>query len=836
MLDIWAWLQGLRQGLYAWPLAHPFMIAATIALVLAYAVAATRMGPRDYSGNGITVGRAKQFDNRSLALVLEQLDKELQALNVLNQNFAQNIAAFQQQESTDWSATARLGALFAREGPPATAAPPAGKKAGKTEGESAKSASSEKTSKPDVATSDAAPTKPAWLPQFGVAAGDTLTDQINLAYQILNLRILNERALSDRLYEVGAPRLQTVLGFQVSIVPPRWASDCAAVAEIELKLKDSNEPIAIVAMIPQEKTYNAATLSSSASSLDGSVVSLPWKLGAAFGRRRNALFLHRDSVTVAFERNLRWYAGAFGMRDSDRTAFGRQRNAHRLNSPAKIRSEFRPVLGRRSVSPGARQMLAVAALPAADSSDANPPELSLHVRARTYWRRYHRRSQTTSVHWRWWPLSPNGPRQIKGPWYDLPILTTSKVETSLKPTIERLEWTDVGAGAVMVLVEGQNFFSGTEVTIGGERCHAGEGKLVLKSDRAMELHTSIDALMKGDAVLSGRFGSSMPLIRAAAPARGVNIEVVSVRRSPDGSQALLILILVAADQDARLRVADFERLPQAVIFLDDVLVPFPYWFENVGDDRVSVHAWTPGLKTSASVLFKVPLCGPDWAAWAPVVVDKPNLVRLGGGEVQVLLITGTTDFFDPNAHGGPDDPRQQDWTATLDRRYELGVNQEFVRVNRRQMSLTVPTVVLDQYDKLSLVLGDLNYLLDIPPAGRPQPVASLNSNQAAAVVMKGQSAIIDLEGVELTKVESATLAGTDLPFEVYAGGSRLRIFLGAAATANEGRLEVELAAGAAAPLKATVYVLERPPRDAGEPAGVLPVTPASGAAGGTYRR
>ncbi len=265
-------------------------IAATVYL---YRRAATRFGPHDFSANGVVVGRAKQFDNRSLTLILEQLDAALARLNVVSQSIAQNLGALQEQRSTDWSRSLSL-AYGAGDKPPA-----AGDGA-KGDGQSNKQAdgSADKADGGAAAkrNSPAASPPQGFAPQFASAAGDALTEQMSLAYQIVNL---NERALSDRLWGEGS-RLQVVLGFQVSINPPSWAKDCAAVVEVEVKVPDGVQPISVVAMIPQEKTYNVATLSSISDSLDGSVVSALWRAGASIGRRRNDIFSRRKARSTPF--------------------------------------------------------------------------------------------------------------------------------------------------------------------------------------------------------------------------------------------------------------------------------------------------------------------------------------------------------------------------------------------------------------------------------------------------------------------------------------------------------------------------------------------------------
>ena len=74
------------------------LVAATIT-VYAYRLIATWFGPHDNSSNGIVVGRAKQFDNRSLSLILEEVEASLKKLNVVGQPIAANSDVFQESRS-----------------------------------------------------------------------------------------------------------------------------------------------------------------------------------------------------------------------------------------------------------------------------------------------------------------------------------------------------------------------------------------------------------------------------------------------------------------------------------------------------------------------------------------------------------------------------------------------------------------------------------------------------------------------------------------------------------------------------------------------------------------
>src|SRR5919205_1862991 len=57
-------------------------------------------GPRDTTGNGITIGDAKAFDNRSLTLRIERLSNQLATLKVVNQNITESLTKTQSQVTT----------------------------------------------------------------------------------------------------------------------------------------------------------------------------------------------------------------------------------------------------------------------------------------------------------------------------------------------------------------------------------------------------------------------------------------------------------------------------------------------------------------------------------------------------------------------------------------------------------------------------------------------------------------------------------------------------------------------------------------------------------------
>jgi hypothetical protein len=371
--------------------------------------------PIDTTGNGITIGRAKAFDNRSLTLRVERLNASLESLKVVSQSFTESLSAFQEQTSGETTGSLVLG----MKGVPA-----------EKNGKEVRGGDEKKTA------SDA--TKFDNRLNIGLAASDILNDQLNLASQIFNLQLLLERSLTDRMIEKNS-RLQTVLGFQVSITPPRGYEDCVAVVEVAARMKSSSAPVpvSLVALMPQEKTYNAAALSSSERSIAGSAVARVLTVGFSDKRGTRQLFIHRDSDTIAFERDPRVLPALL----SDAAVFG---------------WEFRPVLGRHTVSAGTRQMLAFIAVPVEDKKDA--PKSVLEVKTRSYWRTYKRNWQTSAPNLSWLPWRVDRSANVESALQELETPNTAAIHEALSPKVTHIEWVNSGQGKATVIVQGRNFF------------------------------------------------------------------------------------------------------------------------------------------------------------------------------------------------------------------------------------------------------------------------------------------------------------------------------------------------------------------------------------------
>ena len=375
-------------------------------------------------------------------------------------------------------------------------------------------------------------------PALGANAADLLSDQVNLTYQILNLRMILERSLSDRLLSNGGPRLQAVIGFNVSIDPPRTANDAVAVVEVTLEpetASTSPDGMSLVALMPQEKTYNASNLSTKTRQFGGSAVVKVVQVGVTQRRRGQTFYLYRDTDTVAYERMVN---------GADKLQFGWM---------------FRPVLGRRSVSPGMRQMFAVVSLPEKDSESLTIP-LKLRVKVRTYWKKYDHETQTSYL-----PGQANRARvaaiaaslgfarpQIFGaPWVNtaeyggVDVKSVYRYQRELRPLILKAFWRSIGPKSAAVTIQGENFFAGTQVYLGDKAMSNPMEGLTIKSNETIDIITSLEALASGPGVLSGRYGGALPILipdPPGTPANGVELQRADVGASVGGKRRLKLFL------------------------------------------------------------------------------------------------------------------------------------------------------------------------------------------------------------------------------------------------------------------------------------------------------
>ena len=837
-------------------------------------------GPKDTVGNGITVGLAKAFDNRSLSLRIERLSNSLAQLKVVDQKATDNIGKLQGHTTRtltlDAKASVKPPIPATPEKPSATAAVVDG--SGNT-------------------TADATDKKPDPKTEISLAAGDILNEQLSLAAQIMNLQTLYERSLTDRLIGDKA-RLQTVLGFQVSITPPAGFENCAAIVEVAVQMKppkvsteqkgkteaqgvkpdtqsgtkeantdaqpgahkadsqveqqaqpdtqpaDPNvksnsqppaqdviaelpvpesQQVSLVALIPQEKTYNAQSISTNSQSIGGSAVASVVTLGVTSKGESRQLFVHRDSDTVAFERNPTKEPCLFS--GNNAIVFG---------------WEFRPVLGRQTVSPGMRQMLAVVALPSSDTSE-HEENLTLQIKTRTYWRRYDPRTQTTAPKWHWLPRKIDGSGILETKGQELTIPTTAKFQQGLGPKVTKISWVNSGPDRATVIVKGENFFPGTKVIAAGKDHREETGTLTLKSDQALEFETTLEAIGSGDAVLSGRFGrsSQLEVENKIENVKTLYITRAGIKQSRRGKDLRISIDVKGLDNngnDVGLLTESLENLPDPILFIGNEAIPMPYDYWPVEphppdtqpqtatargetvtkggefsfakpstEKSIRVEAWIPSgisVARNTSVMFRVPFCGLEYQASCPLQFFEPAVTRLGGGgDYTVFRISHSL------WHG-------RAMTVELDRMYDKAPQLEKVSKEDGDYRFTIPNKILTNYRNLVLrIEGAEPYVISIPDEKpKPKPVLDLIKPPE---VQKDTMGPAEWSGTDLGLITAAALIpalatpgpdsttpapakGIPATFTVYDAGKRIAVYFDTSSTKVIGRAEVEFQVGSSA--------------------------------------
>lgn len=742
--------------------------------------------------NGIYVAEPKLFDARALYLMLEELEAQLGRVSAVDpQTLATALGKLQGQTTRDLALAAAL----------------TGQPISKLE----------TTLEPGTITEDLAPSKsvetrseltpqPPTLPTsvnvpssglgFGLHAQDLLTDQVSLTYQILSLRLLLQRALSDRLIG-GEPRQQAILGFRVNVDPPREARKMAAFVEITIvpRCPESNtrtgdrDQLSVVALMPQEKTYNASSVSTKTGQFGGAAIAGVFSLGVNVKKTNQVFYLYRDSDTLSYP-NLPTGAA----HDPGAVTFGWQ---------------FRPVLGRESVSAEPRQLLAVLALPQTDiGTDAGDLELEAHVR--TYWRRYHRRSQTSRKK----PLLEDPSRPLgriaawKSGWF----------EESLRPSIERVSWSTIGDNRALVTVHGKNFFSGTRVLLGSSTIDERSG-LILKSDQTLEFTTSLAALANQDGRLSGRFGASVDLTGASS-GDGILMNEASVSSAFDRRLVMLSVVLQHSGGKDLVLTHSFQPL----LAMDGTPLPGPYkLFETVchpldprtraistlGKKCVQVDAVVPAGKFQKDVMVsaRVPLYGP---AWNTSYIVQHTATQLRAEKV------GGTDPVTLAIHGWAFDA---DWKVLLDHLYapvvagsapagEPGPDAP-VQVELASKDLLLVHAkkdLLAQYGKLGIYNPATRAFetLSVPGFYEPTPKAALEPAGQVRSVTRDSAVAANFTGSHLSKIERVYFGKDELRFTKTA--NEVTIFLTRAVTAKAGEVDLLIQAEGGTNLIARVSV------------------------------
>ena len=321
------------------------------------------------------------------------------------------------------------------------------------------------------------PAAPAYSPlatpgTVGPSSSDLLVEQVQLSAQLQIYQLLLQGAQSDTLLvqnsRAVANRAQTTIGFPISIDPPRQFRH--AVAEVRVLIEpfpspsaEQIPPVSIVNLLPSQKTYNVAKITSKQRAFGGAaVIEQVANVGVSGGKAKDRLYLAKDTDTVALqypnpavpllnppfpEQALTGLESAVRMQrlnDCENNWFaidGPQKVRDSLDSKPSLKDsvvfgwQFRPVLGADYVASGPRQVFAQLALPQAVNGAPFLPAVLVQTR----WREYDEK------------------RQVVGPVFHSSCTITAIEDPVIIQNPLRIHdttWDDLGNGTIKIRARG----------------------------------------------------------------------------------------------------------------------------------------------------------------------------------------------------------------------------------------------------------------------------------------------------------------------------------------------------------------------------------------------
>jgi hypothetical protein len=766
--------------------------------------------------NGIAVGRPKIFDNRSLQIMLDSLNESLQNAQFFNPaTISAAIGTLQGSESHDVTRNFNVSASFPPQPVPSTTSsgsstPASGSSSGGGTSASGSSGSgtssgSGSSSGSSSSGSGASSSTPATLPilsgtngpQFSSNPNDLLADQVNLTYQVFNLRMLLERSLSDRLITEAAPshdgltRLQAVVEIDVTLDPPKEAKDSAAIVEVTISPTTRSEhatKLSLVAVMPQEKTYNSAALSTHDNAFGGSAVARMITVGYSERHRGQVFYLFRDNDTMAFQRM--------------------QKNPDE-HPEIQFGWQFRPVLGRRSVSPGTRQMFAIIALPDSDEPDQED-SVHLNVHVDTYWKHYDHGSLTTSYHETWVHyVNPahisNIPLRLPtlraASYNDVEVPRSARIQDNLSPRVEKIDWIPTSDQTGTVVVHGKNFFSGTTLNVAGQQYASPTDGLVLQSDQTMIVRTTVQAVATGDAVVNGRYGKAV-LLGPESVASSPPIYIDQTQLKPYGSEFWELTVRLKRNGPP-LHLVDAPA-PNAVfvVFNGTVLNVPPRVAQDDGDpDALDVTTQIPTavLGTGAgTVAVKFAFGGKSWEARRQIYQPLLPVITRTGGKDKATLVIAYPRPYGPDFRGT--------WRIVLDKTYTVAnpgdrdadsdvtvkraTSCSDIEPSCHVVILTAKTSLLDTYQKFVIIDNDGDSAaVPIPPATPSAQPAQINKVNVIAM-LQNEARAVTFNGQGLSSIKRVFFNNQDLPFFASADGSGITVFISTDVTSKPGHKDI----------------------------------------------
>ena len=649
----------------------------------------------------------------------------------------------------------------------------------------------------------------------GIAAHDLLAEQEALNYQVINLRLLLQGALTDRLTQTSAQiggqqgdfygdRIQAVVGLNVTLDPPHRYKN--RVAEVVVTVTPPDPPagndfgvtpgtgapastrgseITLVAVSPKQRTYNVAAVRRSAKSIGLGAVVQMFSLGYSGSRSRETVYLVKDTDTVALER--------YATEKPRALSFGWQ---------------FRPTLGRSVVDPGMREVFAVLSIP---KNLLGGKTRSANVHVTTRWREFHKSSKIAGE-----PEPDSDAEPFESAGVSLPLLPVTVRDTQLRPQVLRTRWDDLGNGSLLVSVEGRNFAPETRVQAGTTTL--GSTEVTLQGDTRLLFQVPAAVFLQRRIELVGSYGPPQPLFGPLAPDPSLTsppstLKVKDVQLTPVSGKAaklsLQVKVPVAADGDPSTVALEGARDAARQILVN---LGGTYYgvagaamerrvmrYESEGGERWAVLALSLLVPTEAllaedeisvellhgAVYHRVPAPFPAASPYAYDFLVAPELeVRPDGRGGTLYVITGRN--FRRN--GG----MERDGIRAIVKGVEIHQNGNLVVESPTQLRLHLTNEQAKDLKAIVLEQGPDSAAVRQRSVATPTPTPTFVINDP---VIEGDREItVTATGSRLSQIKEVRASGVTLvtPTDDPAKRTKLEITLPSVLTEKPGRLELVL--------------------------------------------
>jgi len=589
------------------------------------------------SNKGIHVGQPKTYDDRSLELMLQSAEQRLRTLQLLDQaRIASNVGNIQggsqsetgfglqitgsptpatvantssgdtlssgtTQSSGNSIATNTGSTLTTGTNPPATSLSTTVSNSVTGNGAVSNNSSASNTSSNSLQTStpSVTPVAPPPVSESGLAlstngapsASDILNEEMQLTYEIANLRLLLQGSLNDRFIPGSRILKQhATVGFPISIEPPNDPRYKNAVAEItvivttgpvfnsseptttEVDAKepcsgvlrltvvaknsgdcptyksgkpDSSKPIVegkcpdppgLIAILPREKTYNVTNIQASNVNLAGAVTAKVVTVGATWSHQYKTFYVVQAQDTVAFETEPRLREDLNGLNDFS-TAFGWQ---------------FRPVLGEKRVRSGLRETFAQLSFQVPEYPAA---KLYGYVTVLAKWRSYDPKTGAVGdeIHDR--AYEQHLRREYES-FEKQPTIssTDNKVPSvqwlgawklyqfDLTPELPDVDWEDIGGGKISITANGR-YLPGTNVIVGSSSIGSSSTDFLYDPERIRFVASAAQLITSNDVYVEEQGGK----VTRLEPQKESNLEIVSVEATPANNTESKVEVIYKGD-------------------------------------------------------------------------------------------------------------------------------------------------------------------------------------------------------------------------------------------------------------------------------------------------